>query len=194
MRSFRSSRLVLSAISGLGLAGTRRRGGAGGIGLAMGRRFQQAGMRIALADVEPAALEAAVDALGGGDDVLGVVCDVTDVADVHRLRDAVLARFGAAHAVIVGMGERTTPMAVEQLAAATEPPAPSWSALAEWALGLLRRRRTPPEQTRFRRNQEGEHQQPSRVAHLTRLSVEPQRNLSTPSDRAGATPSSTGAR
>ena len=32
IRSLRSSRLVLSAISGLGLAGTRRRGGAGGIG------------------------------------------------------------------------------------------------------------------------------------------------------------------
>src|SRR6478736_5865476 len=32
MRSLRSSRLVLSAISALGLAGTRRRGGAGGIG------------------------------------------------------------------------------------------------------------------------------------------------------------------
>src|SRR3954454_15357001 len=32
MRSLRSSRLVLSATSGLGLAGTRRRGGAGGIG------------------------------------------------------------------------------------------------------------------------------------------------------------------
>ena len=32
MRSFKSSRLVLSATSGLGLAGTSRRGGAGGIG------------------------------------------------------------------------------------------------------------------------------------------------------------------
>src|SRR5438045_2413519 len=32
MRSLRSSRLVLSATSGLGFAGTRRRGGAGGIG------------------------------------------------------------------------------------------------------------------------------------------------------------------
>ena len=79
-------------------------GGAGGIGLALGRRFQQAGMRIALADVEPAALDAAVAALGGGDDVLGVVCDVTDVDDVHRLRDAVLARFGAAHVVCANAG------------------------------------------------------------------------------------------
>ncbi len=32
MRSLRSSRLVFSAISALGLAGTSRRGGAGGIG------------------------------------------------------------------------------------------------------------------------------------------------------------------
>lgn len=79
-------------------------GGAGGIGLALAHRFRQAGMRIALADVEAGALDAAVDALGGGADVLGIVCDVTDVADVHRMRDAVLARFGAAHVVCANAG------------------------------------------------------------------------------------------
>jgi len=79
-------------------------GGAGGIGLAMAHRFRQAGMRIAFADVEAGALDAAVADLGGGDDVLGVTCDVTDLADVHRTRDAVLARFGAAHVVCANAG------------------------------------------------------------------------------------------
>ena len=83
-------------------------GGAGGIGLALARRFQGAGMRVAIADVEAAALDAAVDALGSGPDVLGVACDVTDLADVHRLRDAVLDRFGAAHVVCANAGVAPT--------------------------------------------------------------------------------------
>lgn len=79
-------------------------GGAGGIGLALARRFQRAGMRVAIADVETDALRAAVDALGGGDDVLGVPCDVTVLDDVHALRDRVLDRFGAAHVVCLNAG------------------------------------------------------------------------------------------
>jgi NAD(P)-dependent dehydrogenase (short-subunit alcohol dehydrogenase family) len=79
-------------------------GGAGGIGLAMARRFQGAGMRVAIADVETDALDAGVDALGGGPDVLGVRADVTVLADVHGLRDAVLERFGAAHVVCANAG------------------------------------------------------------------------------------------
>jgi NAD(P)-dependent dehydrogenase (short-subunit alcohol dehydrogenase family) len=83
-------------------------GGASGIGLAMARRFQRAGMRVAIADVEAAALDAAVDELGGGDGVLGVPCDVTVPADVHALRDAVLDRFGAAHLVCANAGVAPT--------------------------------------------------------------------------------------
>lgn len=79
-------------------------GGAGGIGLAMARRFRDSGMRVALADVEADALRAAEDALGGDDDVLGVACDVTSLDDVHALRDAVLDRFGAAHVVCANAG------------------------------------------------------------------------------------------
>lgn len=83
-------------------------GGAGGIGLALARRFQRAGMRIALADVEGGALQAAMDALGGGDDVLAVRCDVTVLDDVHALRDTVLDRFGAAHVVCANAGVAPT--------------------------------------------------------------------------------------
>jgi NAD(P)-dependent dehydrogenase (short-subunit alcohol dehydrogenase family) len=83
-------------------------GGAGGIGLALARRFRHAGMRVAIGDVEAAALDAAIDALGGGPDVLGVRCDVTALDDVHALRDAVLDRFGAAHVVCANAGVAPT--------------------------------------------------------------------------------------
>lgn len=83
-------------------------GGAGGIGLALARRFRDAGMRIAIADVEAGALTEAVDTLGGGDDVLAVGCDVTVLDDVHRFRDAVLDRFGAAHVVCANAGVAPT--------------------------------------------------------------------------------------
>jgi NAD(P)-dependent dehydrogenase (short-subunit alcohol dehydrogenase family) len=80
-------------------------GGASGIGLAMAQRFQRAGMRVAIGDIEPGALTAAVDALGGdGDKVLGRACDVTSLADMHALRDAVYDRFGAAHVVCLNAG------------------------------------------------------------------------------------------
>lgn len=79
-------------------------GGAGGIGLALAHRFRAAGMRVAVADVEADALRAAVDALGGGDDVLGVRCDVTVLDDVHALRDQVVERFGTAHVVCLNAG------------------------------------------------------------------------------------------
>lgn len=77
-------------------------GGASGIGLAMARRFQAAGMHLALADIEAVPLEEAVAALGG--DTLGVRCDVTSVDDNQRLRDEVLDRFGAAHVVCLNAG------------------------------------------------------------------------------------------
>jgi NAD(P)-dependent dehydrogenase (short-subunit alcohol dehydrogenase family) len=77
-------------------------GGASGIGLAMARRFQAAGMRLALADIEAGPLDAAVAELGG--DTLGVRCDVTSAEDNQRLRDEVLERFGAAHVVCLNAG------------------------------------------------------------------------------------------
>jgi NAD(P)-dependent dehydrogenase (short-subunit alcohol dehydrogenase family) len=80
-------------------------GGASGIGLAMAKRFQAAGMRVAIGDIEADALRAAVDSLGGdGDGVLGVRCDVTALSDVHAFRDAVMERFGSAHVVCLNAG------------------------------------------------------------------------------------------
>ncbi|MFM8302723.1 MAG: SDR family NAD(P)-dependent oxidoreductase [Actinomycetota bacterium] len=83
-------------------------GGAGGIGMAMAHRFRRAGMRIVIADVEGEALRAGAAALGGGDDALGVACDVTSLDDVHALRDRVAEHFGAAHIVCLNAGVAPT--------------------------------------------------------------------------------------
>ena len=54
-------------------------GGASGIGLAMGRAFAEAGMRVMLADIEARPLEQTVAAFKGNlAQVRGVVCDVRD--------------------------------------------------------------------------------------------------------------------
>ncbi|HSS82430.1 MAG TPA: SDR family NAD(P)-dependent oxidoreductase, partial [Reyranella sp.] len=64
-------------------------GGASGIGLALGRAFAQAGMKVMLADVEADALAAAVKSLASfGADVRGVTCDVADPASVGRAAEA----------------------------------------------------------------------------------------------------------
>ena len=80
-------------------------GGGSGIGRALAHRFAGAGMRVALADVEPGPLKSVVDELGGdGDRVLGVECDVRSVEEVERLRDATIDRFGSAHVVCLNAG------------------------------------------------------------------------------------------
>ena len=70
-------------------------GGAGGIGLALGRAFLQRGASVMLADIEGAALEAGVRELTSiSQNVDGVVCDVADRDDVIRAAAATTARFG----------------------------------------------------------------------------------------------------
>ena len=60
-------------------------GGASGIGLAMGRAFSEAGMRVMLADIEAKPLEQAIEAFKGNlPEMRGVVCDVRDYDDVER--------------------------------------------------------------------------------------------------------------
>ena len=73
-------------------------GGASGIGAAMGQLFLAKGMNVVLADIEQQALDATVAALDtGGGRCTGVVTDVSKAADVQRLADAALAKFGAIH-------------------------------------------------------------------------------------------------
>jgi len=80
-------------------------GGASGIGLAMGRAFARAGMKVMLADIEAAALEAAVaDLREFGPDVRSVVCDVADAASVARAAKASFDAFGKVHVLCNNAG------------------------------------------------------------------------------------------
>ena len=80
-------------------------GGASGIGLALGRAFAEAGMKVMLADIETDALAAAVESLRTrGRDVRGVVCDVADPASVNRAAEASYEAFGTVHVVCNNAG------------------------------------------------------------------------------------------
>jgi NAD(P)-dependent dehydrogenase (short-subunit alcohol dehydrogenase family) len=73
-------------------------GGASGIGRAMGELFLAKGMRVVLADIEQAALDATVaEFVGRGGNCIGVLTDVSKAADVQRLADTALLEFGAIH-------------------------------------------------------------------------------------------------
>jgi NAD(P)-dependent dehydrogenase (short-subunit alcohol dehydrogenase family) len=80
-------------------------GGASGIGLALGRAFAQAGMKVMLADIETGALAAAVKSLHNlGPDVRGVPCDVADPVSVERAAKASFEAFGNVHVVCNNAG------------------------------------------------------------------------------------------
>ena len=80
-------------------------GGASGIGLALGRAFAAAGMKVMLADIESDALTSAVDDLRGTwPDVRGVLCDVADPVSVERAAEASYAAFGKVHVVCNNAG------------------------------------------------------------------------------------------
>jgi NAD(P)-dependent dehydrogenase (short-subunit alcohol dehydrogenase family) len=90
-------------------------GGASGIGRALAARLAGEGMRLVLADVEKAALDAAVSELAaGGAEVLGVVTDVADAASVGALAERVWAAHGACHLLVnnagIGTDETRTPV------------------------------------------------------------------------------------
>ena len=74
-------------------------GAASGIGLAVCKRLAERGMRVCLADVDEAKLEAAREAVAalaanGADDVLAVPVDVSRRADLERLHAEVVRKFG----------------------------------------------------------------------------------------------------
>jgi NAD(P)-dependent dehydrogenase (short-subunit alcohol dehydrogenase family) len=82
-------------------------GGAGGIGLALGRAFAAEGMRVVLADLEKAAPDF---------EALNVVADVTDAASMRGLADTVYDTYGAAHVLCnnAGIGPAAAPPLWEQ--------------------------------------------------------------------------------
>jgi NAD(P)-dependent dehydrogenase (short-subunit alcohol dehydrogenase family) len=80
-------------------------GGASGIGLALGRAFAQAGMKVMLADIETEALAAAVKSLHNlGPDARGVICDVADPVSVEHAAKASYEAFGNVHIVCNNAG------------------------------------------------------------------------------------------
>ncbi len=71
-------------------------GAAGGIGRGIARACAAQGMRVVIADLDEARLDATVNELrGGGADVVGQQCDVRSLESVEELRDAALNQFGS---------------------------------------------------------------------------------------------------
>jgi len=80
-------------------------GAASGLGRAFAERFAREGMRVVLADVEPAALDRAVSELRRQDfDVLGVCTDVSHLDAVQDLARRALDAYGRIHVVCNNAG------------------------------------------------------------------------------------------
>jgi 3-oxoacyl-[acyl-carrier protein] reductase len=69
-------------------------GGAQGIGKAIVERFLDSGASVAIFDRDKAFAEKTAAELSGRGKVIALACDVTDLADVERARDAALKAFG----------------------------------------------------------------------------------------------------
>jgi len=88
-------------------------GGAGGIGLAVARRFANAGARIALADVRrEAAQQAARELADDGHQAIGLGGDVSRSADADALANAAVAKFGRIDILVnnAGLMGRVAPL------------------------------------------------------------------------------------
>jgi NAD(P)-dependent dehydrogenase (short-subunit alcohol dehydrogenase family) len=101
-------------------------GAASGIGFALADRFASAGMNVVAADIEPGALDAAVERLGErGTGVLGVPTDVSSDEQVEALAAAAVERFGGVHVVCNNAG-------VTSMADPWAGPLSAW----EWVIGV----------------------------------------------------------
>ncbi|MFG6177088.1 L-iditol 2-dehydrogenase [Halomonas sp. THAF12] len=69
-------------------------GGARGIGLAIAERYLAEGARVVMADIDAAAIDEAVAALGGGERVAGIRLDVCDRASIDAMVAETVRRFG----------------------------------------------------------------------------------------------------
>jgi NAD(P)-dependent dehydrogenase (short-subunit alcohol dehydrogenase family) len=80
-------------------------GGAGGIGLALSRRFGEAGMKLVVADIEEEALAASAEVLRSeGHHVTTVVTDVSDGVQVDALATTAFDEHGAVHVLCNNAG------------------------------------------------------------------------------------------
>lgn len=80
-------------------------GGASGIGLSMGRSFGRAGMNVMVADIDQAAIDAALEDLAQRQiNAAGVLCDVASRKSVEEAAQATLDKFGKVHIVCNNAG------------------------------------------------------------------------------------------
>lgn len=82
-------------------------GAAGGIGFAAAQRFASFGMKVALADTDVAEVEAAAEeiaASAGKANVLAVGADVSQLAELERLRDLTWQRLGPVSVLVNNAG------------------------------------------------------------------------------------------
>ncbi|MCX7931339.1 MAG: glucose 1-dehydrogenase [Rhodovarius sp.] len=80
-------------------------GGGGGIGGATCQRFAEAGARIAVFDIDPAAAERTVSAIAAaGGTAMAFACDITDHAAVLRAVAAAEAALGPVHVLVNNAG------------------------------------------------------------------------------------------
>ena len=84
-------------------------GGSGGIGSGIAQRLLEAGMRVALADIDADGLKEAEQALGQYGTVIGVPTDVTSRDSVEALARRVLDEFGAVHVLSNNAGLNSRP-------------------------------------------------------------------------------------
>ncbi|MFA4928409.1 MAG: SDR family oxidoreductase, partial [Patulibacter sp.] len=82
-------------------------GSASGLGLALARRYADAGWRVFLTDVDAAALEQAVTALNAGDRVLSQVLDVRSADDWNTARERCVAAWGGLDVLVNNAGVAT---------------------------------------------------------------------------------------
>ena len=81
-------------------------GGANGIGLAAAKRFAEAGMNVAIADLDEEALDKAEIRLNEDHRgrVLALACDVSEPDELERLRDTATDHFGHIHCLMNNAG------------------------------------------------------------------------------------------
>ncbi len=101
-------------------------GAAGALGMALAARFSGEGMRLALADVDAAALAAAEKQLkAAGAQVVSLPVDVSQLADIKALAELALATWGGVHVVCNNAG-------VAPLGPVWESTSADW----DWVLGV----------------------------------------------------------
>jgi len=79
-------------------------GGASGIGRSLVKELLAAGAKVAIADVEQAALDRVTEEFAGAGDILGVVTDVSDADSVNSFADTVFEHYGACHLLFNNAG------------------------------------------------------------------------------------------